>query len=411
MSKRRIKRERDNARALDDAVAEAATVLDIEDDNLFTLDRGASKTARRRINKDIESKDNNGVVMSTSELKLIERKRKEIEKNGIIIKNGINNKKITNFHDLWGNDDHDDLVKRKSNGKIIKNKNQTNKSINTKTRRSQQASSIAKSLMKSSVGGQSYNPSEDDHTRALREAAALEIAKLKKDKIDIESLVVNTHDIKQITQNHKSESNTITNNDNEDEFESDSDSDSDEYSSDEEDDEEDDGNGNKDADKNKLSLSKKERQLRNGEKMTRTERNKQKERKRRLHEEMMMRNAKKLDRSLNTASVVNKNLKKQQALQEKKRKDLLKLKKATADHKKKALSYEEAAYIPLPDELEGRMSLRLLKTKGSTLVAQQQGMVTVGDATSRSRRNRKHNEKPHAAKRIKWVAKKKYTAK
>ena len=85
--------------------------------------------------------------------------------------------------------------------KLIKTKN--NRSINTKTRRSQQPSSIAKSLMKSSIGGQSYNPSVDDHKKALKEAALLEKTKLEKDKVNIESLVVNTDDIKQITKDNR----------------------------------------------------------------------------------------------------------------------------------------------------------------------------------------------------------------
>ena len=412
MSKRRVKRERDNARALDDAAAEAATVLDIQDDNLFTLDRGASKAARRRMNKDVELKDNNGNIISTSELRIIEKRRKDIEENGLVIKDS--NGKFSNFHDIWGNDEDDDLIKRKSNGKLIKTKN--NRSINTKTRRSQQPSSIAKSLMKSSIGGQSYNPSVDDHKKALKEAALLEKTKLEKDKVNIESLVVNTDDIKQITKDNRikhdiSEQNNM--NDNENEYESDSDSDSDDYLSSSSDDDIDDDidDDTKSKGKNTMNLSKKERQLRNGDKMTRTERNKQRERKRRVHEENLNRNAKKLGRSLNTAAEVSKKLKKEKAEQEKRRKDILKLKKATAEKQKISLTYHEAGYVPLPDELVGRGSLRLIRPKGSTIVAQQQGMVEVGDATSRTRRNRKHNEKPHAAKRIKWVAKHKYTGK
>ena len=412
MSKRRVKRERDNARALDDAAAEAATVLDIQDDNLFTLDRGASKAARRRMNKDVELKDNNGNIISTSELRIIEKRRKDIEENGLVIKDS--NGKFSNFHDIWGNDEDDDLIKRKSNGKLIKTKN--NRSINTKTRRSQQPSSIAKSLMKSSIGGQSYNPSVDDHKKALKEAALLEKTKLEKDKVNIESLVVNTDDIKQITKDNRikhdiSEQNNM--NDNENEYESDSDSDSDDYLSSSSDDDIDDDidDDTKSKGKNTMNLSKKERQLRNGDKMTRTERNKQRERKRRVHEENLNRNAKKLGRSLNTAAEVSKKLKKEKAEQEKRRKDILKLKKATAEKQKISLTYHEAGYVPLPGELVGRGSLRLIRPKGSTIVAQQQGMVEVGDATSRTRRNRKHNEKPHAAKRIKWVAKHKYTGK
>ncbi len=414
MSKRRVKRERDNARALDDAAAEAAIVLDIQDDNLFTLDRGASKAARRRMNKDVELKDNNGNIISTSELRIIEKRRKDIEENGLVIKDS--NGKFSNFHDIWGNDEDDDLIKRKSNGKLIKTKN--NRSINTKTRRSQQPSSIAKSLMKSSIGGQSYNPSVDDHKKALKEAALLEKTKLEKDKVNIESLVVNTDDIKQITKDNRikhdiSEQNNMNDNENEYESDSDSDSDSDDYLSSSSDDDIDDDidDDTKSKGKNTMNLSKKERQLRNGDKMTRTERNKQRERKRRVHEENLNRNAKKLGRSLNTAAEVSKKLKKEKAEQEKRRKDILKLKKATAEKQKISLTYHEAGYVPLPDELVGRGSLRLIRPKGSTIVAQQQGMVEVGDATSRTRRNRKHNEKPHAAKRIKWVAKHKYTGK
>jgi hypothetical protein len=70
-----------------------------------------------------------------------------------------------------------------------------------------------------------------------------------------------------------------------------------------------------------------------------------------------------------------------------------------------SMTYVEAEAVPLSDELGG--SLRTIVPKGRAVVDQTNAMRDAGELTARDRR-RRTREKPHAGKKIKWVAKYKY---
>jgi len=68
-----------------------------------------------------------------------------------------------------------------------------------------------------------------------------------------------------------------------------------------------------------------------------------------------------------------------------------------------SLTYEEAACVPLSDELHG--SLRQVVPKGNRAKDHQNNMVSAGITSTSLRRNRRAYEKPHASKNIKWIPK------
>ena len=71
------------------------------------------------------------------------------------------------------------------------------------------------------------------------------------------------------------------------------------------------------------------------------------------------------------------------------------------------MSYDDVSTVPLTDELKG--SLRAMRPKGVASVLQKATMLAAGDLMAKDRRKRRVYEKPHGAKRIKYVARYKYT--
>jgi hypothetical protein len=70
------------------------------------------------------------------------------------------------------------------------------------------------------------------------------------------------------------------------------------------------------------------------------------------------------------------------------------------------LGYEDVGTVPLTDEIGG--GLREVIPKGTSLVDRAVTMRRTGDLNVQNKRARRAYEKPHAAKRVVWVAKYKY---
>lgn len=79
---------------------------------------------------------------------------------------------------------------------------------------------------------------------------------------------------------------------------------------------------------------------------------------------------------------------------------------AAEDAQNEKMTYDEADSVPLSDELNG--SLRTIVPKGRAIVDQTNAMRANGALMARDRRTRKTKEKPHAGKKVKWVARYKY---
>jgi hypothetical protein len=71
-----------------------------------------------------------------------------------------------------------------------------------------------------------------------------------------------------------------------------------------------------------------------------------------------------------------------------------------------SLGYEDVGTVPLSDEIGG--GLREVIPKGTSLVDRAVTMRRTGDLNVQNKRARRAYEKPHAAKRVVWVAKYKY---
>ncbi len=87
------------------------------------------------------------------------------------------------------------------------------------------------------------------------------------------------------------------------------------------------------------------------------------------------------------------------------RKQLKENKKKLSEEEKKlhTLTYEDAATVPLSDELTG--SLRTIIPKGVAVLDHTMHMRQSGDLATRDRRKRKAYEKPHGDKNVVWIPK------
>mmetsp|Transcript_23040 Transcript_23040/g.33725 ORF Transcript_23040/g.33725 Transcript_23040/m.33725 type:complete len:336 (-) Transcript_23040:145-1152(-) len=218
-------------------------------------------------------------------------------------------------------------------------------------------------------GGLSYNPSHNDHQDVLAEAVALSIQHEEK-------LVRKNTAFDKVPQIANSVAWTES-----DESESESDDESD------------------------SGAEPGTRRTKPKEKLTRAQRNKirnrnilQNERHKEREERDLMKDIEVLGRHVQS-------LEKEEKEREAHKEYIKALKEASAAEAD-GMTYDDAAAVPLSDELKG--SLRAVKPKGIAVVDRTNAMRNTGDLMARDRRTRKKNEKPHAGKKIKWVAKYKY---
>ena len=140
------------------------------------------------------------------------------------------------------------------------------------------------------------------------------------------------------------------------------------------------------------------------QKLTRAQRNKRKANNQLNYENNKVRSEKKLLKSIDQIPLLLKKIEEKEKRNEKEKE--MKNKLVINSMEENALTYDEAALIPLSDELKG--SLRTILPKGCAIKDQVRTMRLHGDLMTQDRRNRRNIEKPHASKNIKWHAKYKY---
>lgn len=113
-----------------------------------------------------------------------------------------------------------------------------------------------------------------------------------------------------------------------------------------------------------------------------------------------MKSSKRLENDIYSVKNIVKKLAAQESI------GLLKKKSIPHSNESSEIGYEDAGLLLLSDELTS--SLRTLKSKGCFVKSQVAHMISTGDANAKNSRRRRAFEKPHAGKKIKWVAKHKY---
>jgi len=328
-------------------VVDDAVYASKHDEELFMIDKMGSKSSKRRIEKQILNRSN-GNPLSKTEKKLIGKilsKEKKIEHTAI-------KPSHEQYCDLWNQDVYVGTEE---------------KAHKPKTR---------SKVLKVAGPGQSYNPSIEDHQNIIAEALALEI---KKQEIDAKTKGPLDTNLSVFTQSIM--------------ILQDDDEEGSAYEMDEVNDNED------------IAVIQSARKIKWRQKLTRTERNKIRNRKAMAFDKSIRDQQKEL---LNSITNIPKILK--EIRSDEQQNELNNLLRQQQQHRElcmeKGMSYEEAGAIPLTDELDG--SLRTLIPKGLPLQDQIIRMRNTGDLMRTDRRSRKVRDVPHKGKRVKWVAKYKY---
>ena len=139
------------------------------------------------------------------------------------------------------------------------------------------------------------------------------------------------------------------------------------------------------------------------EKITRAKRNKAKMHKLRELETQKAKAEKKMSRDISSVKALVKQMNADEVAKQIKKKNKMDEKTSKQEY---SLNYFDAGVALLTDELSG--SLRTLRTRVCPLRAQVASMVSAGKAAPKNSRKRRAFEKPHAGKKVKWVAKYKY---
>eukprot|EP01041_Mallomonas_annulata_P003257 gene3257-6444_t len=222
--------------------------------------------------------------------------------------------------------------------------------------------------LKVALPGLSYNPSLDDHQDVIAEAIALQIKKEEKDaktKGPIEYNPIESHNIYEIEQDESSSDEDVdTNNDTTTAF-----------------------------------------RMKQKVKLTKAQRNKIRNRKEKEFKVLQNNINKNILKSIDTIPKIIKDITTIELQAESKA--MLRKAQDESRNDTSAMTYEDAGSVPLSDELLG--SLRCLRPKGNIIKDQVSKMRISKDMMDVDRRKRTKYEKPHGGKRIKWVAKYKYT--
>jgi hypothetical protein len=356
MAQKRQKRIKETLREFEeksDNVSITTKLAAKADEELFSLDRTGSKSARRKMIKEI-SPISNGDFVSKAEKKLLERAQRP-NKRVAYGKHQLNGGD-EDIRDLWESDVN---VSKKATDKV------------RPTKRARIA-----------LPGQSYNPSVDDHQNALAEALALEIKKKEASEQQRTDNLIGSYGTDAVDQFKLDEC------------------DEDEDDEDEEPQYDEDGQ----LIVSSLKLIRKKKQI----KFTRAQRNKIKTRNALTFEINKEKFEKDLNKSIDSLPLVLRTLASEEQVQET-RQQLKQNNKQRAEEEKliHTLSYEDARAVPLSDELTG--SLRTIIPKGVAVLDRTLQMRLSGDLSLRDRRKRKAYEKPHADKNVVWVPKYKPT--
>ena len=351
MSRKIQKRIKQVSQDLEDALLNNAIQLTTQnksDDSLFMIDRKGSKSIRKRVVQEVLPKSQ-GVYISATEKRLIQKVLTSKPKQPYARLYSTSENKA--LKDLWDAD-------------VIEHNDSDDVNYPTTKRR----------RLKVAVPGQSYNPSIEDHQNALAEAVALQ---LKKEDSTIEpksTSLVPFH--KSIISIDASTAHGGADHD-------DSDDDS------------------MDSTNNSSTAITERKKLQT--KYTRAQRNRIKARsiaKASMSIELLNSNI--LQSIDNLPSILKEINQKEQYLEL--RKTIIP--EPEIDSITLNLGYEDVGTVPLTDEIGG--GLREVIPKGTSLVDRAVTMRRTGDLNVQNKRARRAYEKPHAAKRVVWVAKYKY---
>jgi len=351
MSRKIQKRIKQVSQDLEDALLNNAIQLTTQnksDDSLFMIDRKGSKSIRKRVVQEVLPKSQ-GVYISATEKRLIQKVLTSKPKQPYARFYSTSENKA--LKDLWDAD-------------VIEHNDSDDVNYPTTKRR----------RLKVAVPGQSYNPSIEDHQNALAEAVALQ---LKKEDSTIEpksTSLVPFH--KSIISIDASTAHGGADHD-------DSDDDS------------------MDSTNNSSTAITERKKLQT--KYTRAQRNRIKARSiAKASKSIELLNSNILQSIDNLPSILKEINQKEQYLEL--RKTIIP--EPEIDSNTLNLGYEDVGTVPLSDEIGG--GLREVIPKGTSLVDRAVTMRRTGDLNVQNKRARRAYEKPHAAKRVVWVAKYKY---
>lgn len=375
-TKKRQKRSRDVAdEYAEHVITDVENKLAAEKSNeeLFVLDTVGSKASRKRVMKTIASVGaDEKNVKSKTDIALV---RKLLNKT-------VAAPKVDSLPaDLWGDDSTVAVSERRINRSVWGNDRVNVPDNSVRTLKPARVRSSIKTAVP--VPGQSYNPSTEEHQKAIRvatEAEKIQLAKNAKEKGEIDT------SLSEFTASF------ITNVD-----------------PDEEEEEVMSGSDEEEVGESSIVRKKKLKT-----KLTRAERNKIRARKDAEFALRKTQSAKELAKQLAMLPTIVKQIKKSDRT-EKEAADAIKKERAEAEALKahqvknhEVMSYREAGAVPLSDELGG--SLRTIHIKQGLLLKEEiEKLETAGEINVFQRRRRRGGEKnPFAGKNVKWIPKYKY---
>lgn len=340
MSRKRNQRVAEITKEYDNYMVQAteeAIVASKEDVDLFVIDTVGSKSARRKVNKEVK-KQESGVVSAT-DAKLVAKRL--AQKTASTPTTVAVTEPAAEVYDLWDTPAPQAPASRSTKGGNSK-----------------------KLVVR---GGQSYNPSVDDHQDALAEAHAVELK--HQEELARKNAAFDTTSTALISS-----------------LDEIGDSDDDEVELD----------SGVVATVSSVSRRKKE-------KLTIAQRNKIRRRNIKGFEEAKLQAEKRLEDEVDKLPHILRELAAAEQLKEQQK--ALKQIQNQVDNMD-TMSYEEVSQVPLTDELHG--NLRSIIPKGNVLLDRVQNMVKNEDMVAKNRRSRRNKEKPHGEKKVKWIAKYKY---
>jgi hypothetical protein len=336
-------------------VKELDALAAVQDTDLFVVDRGGSKTAKRKIEKQVQQAATVSVSKTERALvrKVVSRKAAEEEEEQ------------TPIGDIWGMSGSKTVARGK--GKL-----QAKDKMDAK--KPGAAPVVVKNKRLVVRPGQSYNPAPKDHQDLLAEALALELKKKEKD-----ARSAGKEELLFIPAPLETDLAKFGDGDSED----------------------DDSDDNEEGEDG-MPLGNR-RSRRKGSKLTVAQRNKMRTRKTKSFQELKQKQEKELLKGIDNSAKYLKQMDDEDGRVERRR-QMVELQKAASAGAK--LNYDEAKAVPLSDELRG--SLRQITAKGLLIGDKVKEMRENGENVSKRDRKRKHWETPHGSSKICWVPKYKY---
>jgi hypothetical protein len=146
--------------------------------------------------------------------------------------------------------------------------------------------------------------------------------------------------------------------------------------------------------------------LKRPQKVTKAKRNKAKLQSLRAAEAAKSKAEKRMNRDIVSVKALVKQVNSEELSKQIKAKNRKKEKETKIELMRNVSNHFDAVSVPLSDELSG--SLRTLTTRVCPLRAQVATLVSDGKAVAKNSRKKRAFEKPHAGKKVKWVARYKY---